>query len=364
VPSLAAAPPASLVAPIAFSTAGLPHGQRLEAWNTWFGSLNTIDVPDAASSDLLATNENWVLGPMMFGTNSTGRARFERGLRQVRLDGHDHWVVRLLRRGRNRLTLGDGAYDVRPGEALLFSLDMPWVSDWEAAEWASVCLPRDAFPDLSAGFAALGPGLLNVPGMPLLADLFDLIERHLRTATPDTLLMLAETMRAIIAASLLGDIAPGSVTPADRGVAQLERVRSLVRQHLASPSLNANRLARMAGMSRSALYRLLEPHGGVATYIQALRLRVAHALLSDPALATLPIATLAERAGFFDASVFSRAFRSAFGYPPREARAAGLVGRPLPGATPDNSAGLVDEDYGVLLRRLAVVTAPFRTCTT
>ena len=355
-----ALPPAP--APIMFTTAELPHRQRLEAWNAHFQTVNTVQVSEPEASDLLVLNENWMLGAMLYSANATGRVRFERGPRHVRLDGHDHWVVRVLRRGRNRVTIGDSTWSMQAGEALLFSLDSGWVSEWADAEWASVCLPRDAFPDISAGFAALGPGPLKVPGATLLADFFNLLEHHLRTATPDHLPMLAETTRALVASSLLSDIAPGSVTPADRSAAQLERVRGLTRQHLASPSLNAHRLARMAGMSRSALYRLLEPHGGVATYIQALRLKLAHALLSDPSLANLPIATVAERAGFFDASAFSRAFRSGFGYPPREARAAGLVGRHVPGAAPGSAPRIVDEDFGALLRRLSV-TAPLRAAT-
>lgn len=335
-----------------FTTDDLPHAQRLEAWNARFQSVNTIVVEDPAASSLSCSNENWLLGGMLFSASRTTRSRFERQRHQVRQDGLDHWVLRVLRHGQNQVRIADGCHLVTPRQPFLFSLSDGWVSDWTDSAWVSLCLPRDAFPEIAAGLASLGPGPLAGPGAPLLADYLLMLEQHLREATTDRVPALADATRAMVAACLLRNVAPHAVTPEAVSVAQFERVRALVRQNLASPSLNAERLARMVGMSRSALYRLMEPHGGVASYIQALRLRVAHALLSDPALAAFPIATLAERVGFFDPSAFSRTFRCAFGYSPREARAAALAGMRLPGIATARPDSLADEDFGSLLRRI------------
>jgi AraC-like DNA-binding protein len=352
-----AAPAPAAVPSVLFTIDGMPHAQRLDAWNARFRSINTISVQDPATSSLSCRNENRLLGDMLFSASSATASRFERHPRQVRQDGLDHWVLRVMRMGRSQVRIGDARHDIGTGQPLLFSLADAWVCDWADSAWVSLCLPRDAFPELSAGLASLGTGPPAGPGVPLLADYLLMLEQHLRGATADRVPALADATRAMVCACLLRNVAPRAVTAEAVALAQFERVRALVRHHLASPMLNAERLARMVGMSRSALYRLMEPHGGVASYIRALRLRVAHALLSDPALAAFPIATLGERVGFFDPSAFSRSFRAAFGYSPREARAAALAGMRLPGIATARPQTPTEEDFGSLLRRVGAGSA-------
>jgi AraC-like DNA-binding protein len=340
------------ITPVVFSTLNLPHRQRLDAWNARFRSRNAVQVADAAASSLSVHNENWMLGPMLLSANRITSARFERGLRQLRLDGLDHWVVRVMRRGVSEVRLGETCHRLGVGEPFLFSLDQSWIKEWTDCEWVSLCLPRDAFPCLSADLTSLGAGPLKGPCAPLLADYLFLLERHVREATPEHIPALVETTRAILGACLPRSGQPQGATASAGGRAQFERLRMLIRRNIASPSLSAQRLARLAGMSRSSLYRLFEPHGGVASYIQGQRLRLVHGLLSDPGLAAVPVGTLAERAGFFDASAFSRAFRTTYGYPPREARVAALSGLPLPGTAfrPD---AMREGDFGSLLRGIS-----------
>ena len=78
-------------------------------------------------------------------------------------------------------------------------------------------------------------------------------------------------------------------------------------------------LCRLVGMSRSNLYRLLEPQGGVTSYIQHHRLMEARRRLSDSGNAQ-PVAVIAHDLCFADLSTFSRAFRASFGISPREMR--------------------------------------------
>lgn len=73
------------------------------------------------------------------------------------------------------------------------------------------------------------------------------------------------------------------------------------------------------GVSRSRLYRIFEPLGGVASYIRRQRLLRTRDALSDIA-DTRSISRIAEEWGFVDASAYSRTFEHEFGISPKEAR--------------------------------------------
>jgi AraC-like DNA-binding protein len=161
---------------------------------------------------------------------------------------------------------------------------------------------------------------------------------------------LAETTRAVLAALLAPSPDRLHAASAPLRQTQLQRVRGIVREHLGSATLGPARLCRLAGMSRSQLYRLFEPIGGVAAHIQAERLRAAQRALADPA-DRRGIAQIAEAVGLFDCSSFSRMFRRAYGCSPREMRALALANPaslPAPAQAPARAARTISD----LLRAL------------
>lgn len=95
-----------------------------------------------------------------------------------------------------------------------------------------------------------------------------------------------------------------------------------VRRHIADPDLSVVSIAAALHMSPRTLQRQFEEHGDtVSTVIRGERLRGAHRDLGDLRLAGRTIASVAARWGFTDAPAFTRAFRSAYGMSPSEARA-------------------------------------------
>ncbi|MEJ8857577.1 AraC family transcriptional regulator [Variovorax robiniae] len=100
----------------------------------------------------------------------------------------------------------------------------------------------------------------------------------------------------------------------------VRRIGHFIDEHLSDPDLSPAQLGEAFCMSRSTLFRTLEAVGGPATFIRERRLARAHALLTG-ARRRVHLKRAAIECGFKDASNFSRAFRSQYGYSPREALA-------------------------------------------
>jgi AraC-like DNA-binding protein len=75
---------------------------------------------------------------------------------------------------------------------------------------------------------------------------------------------------------------------------------------------------------------MFESRGGVARHLLRLRLGLVHRDLANPFFASRPIGKLAEARGLHNITSFNRAFRREFGCTPGDARAAALLGAPLP----------------------------------
>jgi AraC-like DNA-binding protein len=102
----------------------------------------------------------------------------------------------------------------------------------------------------------------------------------------------------------------------------IEAAKDFARTHFAEP-IGVGDLARAAGYSRFHFSRLFAASEGTspAAYVADLRIRAAAALLHDTAL---PVATVAARCGYNDATYFSRAFRAAVGVSPADFRRSGM----------------------------------------
>jgi AraC-like DNA-binding protein len=192
--------------------------------------------------------------------------------------------------------------------------------------------------------AARGPGALLAHHLLQLSEQIAQVQQdRLETLALATRALVEICLAPAVAKPLAQDCPPLCAQPAaERGCASsalIERARLGVRRNLASVEFGPAELARLLAMSRSKLYRLLLPEGGVAHFINRERLLQAQRELA--ADETASIHAIAARVGFKDHSTFSRAFRRAFGATPTQARANGPIRLPA-GAAGGPSARHVD----------------------
>ncbi len=147
---------------------------------------------------------------------------------------------------------------------------------------------------------------------------------QIRDALPDLTTRheprLARTVLDMLAIALDQAAESPREAPTERGAPSLAAARQEIESRLGLPSLTIAMLCQRLNVSRSTLYRMFEPEGGVEAYIRKRRLEQVRIALLDPA-STDRIGDLAYRWGFSDASHLSRQFRELYGVTPTALRA-------------------------------------------
>lgn len=283
-------------------------------WQDHFGHLNDIvpsrDVPFAARVDF------WPIGHFTHAKFRTSPLRMIRQPGQRHRDGFDHWMLRVSRRGVVRSRSGDHSYKSRPGDLMLEKLSDPSDDDWDEDEWVGAAFAPGVFPELDRALSSIPIGPVPGARAALLADYLLALDLRLPAMTHADIDAVADATHAMIAA-----LAPEARSEPERPtLAARLRAEQVIRANLGSARLDSRRIAALAGLSRSTLYRLFEESGGVATHVRRIRLETVGAALSDPARRGERIGAIAEQAGFHCPASFSRAFRAHFGVKPREMR--------------------------------------------
>jgi AraC-like DNA-binding protein len=176
------------------------------------------------------------------------------------------------------------------------------------------------------------PPVRDLHGLVLSAARAKPLMDHVRALAPHLLMLPAASGPALSRAFLhmlsvvLDHAAEPDLESGTRSILQLavrQRAETLIEHHLRHPAFDAQELARLLGLSRSALYRLFEPGGGVATVIRDQRLQQLCTALADPA-DHRRVAEKTYACGFADHAQAIRAFRRVYGMTPMEYRAAML----------------------------------------
>ncbi|AID28119.2 AraC family transcriptional regulator [Mesorhizobium sp. SEMIA 3007] len=315
--------------PLAFSTLELAPRDQFAAWQLHMAPLVDVRLPDDKSPDdgFPASHTAWNLGGMLIVQQRAPAHSYIRSAAKLRSSSIDHWYIVLPRTGRSWTEVDRRVAETQSGKLEIRSLGYPFRGRVTDSESLFLYLPRDLFSDAASTLDAKNNSILSGNFADLLADYVNSVEARLRSLTAEDLPRIVHATRSMIIACLAPPADHAAAAEQLASVGLMERARRYVQNNLDAAHLTPDSMCRALGVSRSRLYQLFEPSGGVLHYIQSRRLLAAHVALSDPA-DSRRIVDIAETFGFSSAANFSRAFSKEFGYSPREGRSTMMLPRP------------------------------------
>ncbi len=253
-----------------------------------------------------------------------------RAPRRVARDGFDHVTLHLVLSGSMMLEVPGAIRRVEAGSLALFDLTRPQRTWTEGARIVTAAIARDRFDAAALDGLDLHGLVLGPREAGLVIDFARSLAAHAVALTPEIAAAATESLCLMLGATLatLRD-RHAPLAPPVAGSRARARALAYIERHLADRDLTTAAIAAGAGVSRSVLYRLFEPVGGVARFVQQQRIARLRRALSR-ADEERSIDELASAAGFTSPSHAGRLFRDAFGIPPGNTGAPCAPGPPRP----------------------------------
>lgn len=318
--------PASPVRPVpqsSFCVSDIALRDRFSVWKESISCIFDVELDRTfPKRDFRAQLDASLFGDLMLARTSCSGQSWTRSAPGIARDGMDHYMIQFFDEGGMEAVYRRGGASVRAGALVAFDLSQEMSSTTPDMANLSLILPREM---LAGQIDHPDDQHMRVlpaknPLVSLLREYLAGLERMKDFIPVGQTREIASATAGLVAACLNGC---GVDAPVDAPQADVPRtilVKRLIERNLSDPALSVERIAAMAGLSRTRLYTLFEPMGGVKGYVRERRLRRALGVLLDPRKRYRPIYEIGAECGFTNESAFSRGFRQRFGCSPREAR--------------------------------------------
>lgn len=304
-----------------------PQGIERNAFQGWARTLNVCGL---AAADI--------------GWNAR---RLERTCGDARLDGMEHYYVRIQVSGKSGMIQNDQALQIAVGDIVLVDAAQPvtYFGNDSSARWLSVHLPRRSLIS-HLGFEPHGGSCRRsgtLAGRFLNEMVVDALKAEGSSSPP------ADSYMQLAVYDLVGALFAPCDTPSisRSGDKLFARICGVIKDSLSDPDFGPVEAAAEVGISLRYVQKLFTERGTTCSeFIYSLRLeRAAHLLHRRALLRTgQPLSEIAYACGFRDYAHFARKFRHRFGY--------------SPGAHAGNSDGIVRAGTGESASLTRDVQAP------
>jgi AraC-like DNA-binding protein len=300
-----------------FSTAGLPGSQRIALWEEHNArALVGLQARTLTGGALNATELNLSLTRLQFAQVWGSPHVVERSARDIAAHPAEAAVAYFTLEGEGFFYHRDGCQILRPGEAILYDADQPFMRGFShGLKELALKIPRRTLSELTGQsglnrpkvFGFRGPDAGSVHAGALAAALSAGLSG--RAVDRDG---LEET-----ALGLLAEILGAGSGPAGH----LAAAQTFIAARLADPRLSAGRIAAALGVSERQLSRIFAGAGtSVPRAILDARLEAARQQLLSPAASRTPLGGVAAQLGFASQAHFSRRYKEKFGVSPLQDR--------------------------------------------
>jgi AraC-like DNA-binding protein len=302
----------------------VPEDKHVELWrlsiSPFFDAHPVMDtIPPKKLPDICQYHLNKAL---FIESTFTGQ-KFNRDKKwMARYADTDHVLLQLFTSGTNNVINGDTSYVERPGNIYAVNLAYQVKAVSEDARVLTLVLPRDLIAEEIPRLAELC-GVVFEPesiSARVFVDHMISLRNHLPEARAEEASVVLRGTLGLLDALLQHRDVESSVSQD----ATLCAICRFIDSNLDNSSFGIDNICARFRCSRSTVYRLFKPHGGVREYIQRRRLMACFRAIISPKLRRRRIFDIALDFGFTSPSHFSHLFHGHFGMTPSEARDASL----------------------------------------
>ena len=312
------------------TTIGLPPEEALAVWHESMGAIYDVRLRGSDNARFQSRAEAFHLGEIVLTAYHCSAQTFSRSRARIGRDGMDHYTLQFCLAGRHGPRDGETGSEAGPGDLLIADLAQRQATGTSDFDSLNLTIPRRLLAPL-----LVAPDEQNLRRISGKAPLVAVFRNHLTglfqaagTMTPEDAAAVVGPTLALAAAVLNAEAPQSRAGVLDPILAA--QIRRFLGENASDPTITAEGVAARFGISRRKLYYLMEPHGGLTSYLREHRLHRALAMLRDPMQRGRDVGDVAQSCGFVWRTNFTRTFRTHFGMTPQEARALAAQHSPPP----------------------------------
>lgn len=294
------------------NTSSVSPAEQFDFYRSWFAGIAEVQLLRPEQPPFPARHQVWQLGDIALVTIECPGFGYDLRWEHRKRPLLDHWVLSVP-------FSESPSGEMKAGKARMRCLALPDEGLTNEDLFVALFLPN-TMPATSSSSLQIGEATLR-----FLADYMLLLHRSLPHLRKGDLPLIVATTTNLFAAALAPSNDRDMAAQGAADAVATARIARIIAERLRDPLLTPDKLCRAVGVSRSRLYRMFEPAGGISNYVRRKRLLKTRDVLADSS-DRRSISSIAEEWGFTDASTYSRMFKLEFGISPKEARELGWQG--------------------------------------